>query len=154
MAPTGSSKTDNSPFLECPPLFMLVKMRGKPSQKQDIVACNHQTLSSCRIIANLSKLRRQTALQCAFNKGCYCCGDAQSIRGCGQPRMSREALKGLSGPRLPSDACPVIRGRGATSQHRKLFAVHGAWAGNLLIQYITIHFENIRKGKAFIKKSK
>ena len=105
-APTGSSETDNSLFLECPPLFMLVKTRGKPSQKQDIVASNHQTLSSCHIIANLSKLHRQTAPQCAFNKGCYCSGDAQSIGGCGQPRMSRRAPEGMSGAPDPVRRMP------------------------------------------------
>ena len=32
---------------------MLVKMQSKPSQKQDIVASNHQTPSPCHIMANL-----------------------------------------------------------------------------------------------------
>lgn len=32
---------------------MLVKMQSKPFQKQDIVAPNHQTLSTCHIMANL-----------------------------------------------------------------------------------------------------
>lgn len=32
---------------------MLVKMQSKPFQKQDIVAPNHQTLSTCHIMGNL-----------------------------------------------------------------------------------------------------
>lgn len=32
---------------------MLVTMQSKPFQKQDIVAPNHKTLSTCQIMANL-----------------------------------------------------------------------------------------------------
>lgn len=109
-----------------------------------------------RIIANLSKLHRRTALQCAFNKGCYCSGDAQSIPGCGQPGMSRGpggsgGSEGPGAPRLTPDAWPLILDRGAPGQRRKLFAVHGAWAGNVLMFYVTVHSQNITNRKAFIK---
>lgn len=63
LRPTGKTKTDGSHFWNVLLLFMLVKMQSKPFQKQDIVALNHQTLSTCHITGNLRELYRQTLLQ-------------------------------------------------------------------------------------------
>lgn len=100
-------------------------MQSKPFQKQDIVAWNHQTpfymphYGQCE-----SKLCRQTLLQCAFNKGSYCPGDAEWIWEWGLCRPGWVGpWRACSSVRPPSAACLLIPVRRASKQHRKLFAV-------------------------------
>lgn len=100
-----------------------------------------------------SKLYRQTLLQCAFNKGCYCPGDAEWIWGwglCGPGWVGPQ--RACSSVRPPSVACLLIPVRRASRQHRKLFAVRRTCQE--IHKYITFHFENITKDQTFIKKPK
>jgi len=133
------------PFLECPSLFMLVKMQSKPFQKQDIVAPNHQTLSTCHIMGNLK-------VSCI---GRHCC-NALLIKAVialvMQSGYEDEGLcrPGWAGPqracssvRPLSVACLLIPVRRASSQQRKLFAV--CRTCQEIHKCITFHFENITK---------
>lgn len=71
-----------------------------------------------------SKLYRQTLLQCAFNKGSYCPGDAEWIWGWGLCGPGWEGpQRACSSVRPLSAACLLIPVRRASRQHRKLFAV-------------------------------
>ncbi len=97
-----------------------------------------------------SKLYRQTLVQCAFNKGCYCPGDAEWIWGWGLCRPGWVGpQRARSSVRPPSVACLLIPVRRASRQHRKLFAVRRTCQE--IHKYITFHFEILQRTRRLLK---
>lgn len=124
---------------------MLVKMQSKPFQKQDIVAHNHQTLSTYHIMANLevSRIDRHR---------CNTLLIKAVIAPVMQSGFEDEGCAGLdeSDPRGPT----AQSGLRQSPAFLSLSEGHGGRIGNCLLsaetcqeihKYFTFHFENITK---------
>lgn len=75
--PTGRSKTDGNHFWNVLLYSCLLKCKVNPSRNRILWPLTSRPFSMLYYGQSESKLYGQTVLQCAFNKGCYCPGDAE-----------------------------------------------------------------------------